>query len=137
MCGTNSHRNKSYKRRSHRHHGLRGLTSTSHYTDSYIVAEKETKILINDSLYCYNCGFTKNTDDSTYCIQCGTELLVCPISKMKFNYDDEVVQCTNCKFVFHKHHLDNWMTTKQSCPVCKKPAKQMTVGIMGKDEILV
>ena len=94
--------------------------------------QTETKIQVDtDHIYCHNCSFSQNTKGSTFCHQCGHELKVCPISKMKFSLTQEIVQCTNCNWIFHKPHMDSWMLKKQSCPVCKTSPYQMILGKVG------
>ncbi len=85
--------------------------------------------------FCLNCNFAKNIKEAKFCQQCGKELQTCPISKMNFSQGQEYVQCTNCKWVFHKTHIDNWMKTNQTCPICDAPPKLMNVGLVGSNPV--
>lgn len=85
--------------------------------------------------YCHNCSFSQNIKNAKFCQQCGIELLVCPISKMKFSINQEFVQCKNCKWIFHKPHMDKWMVKSNFCPICKGPPNQMIVGVTSVNPI--
>ena len=42
----------------------------------------------------------------------------CPICKLKIRKGQDVLGCPKCKTPFHYEHLFQWLTTKNSCPVC-------------------
>ena len=42
----------------------------------------------------------------------------CPICKLKIRKDQNVLGCPKCQTPFHYNHLFQWLTTKNSCPVC-------------------
>ena len=42
----------------------------------------------------------------------------CPICKLKIRKDQDVLGCPKCQTPFHYNHLFQWLTTKNSCPVC-------------------
>lgn len=86
--------------------------------------------------FCHNCNYSQNIKQAKFCQKCGVELLVCPISKMKFSINQEFVQCKNCKWVFHKTHMDKWMVKSNSCPICKNPPSQMIAGVISANSVI-
>lgn len=125
MCGTNR-RTRLISNQDYRTDEYQNRTQLRYQT------EKNVKFVVDANYtFCHNCNFSQNIKDAKFCQQCGNEIQTCPISKMKFSLNQEFVQCTNCKWMFHRQHLDNWMIKKRSCPICNGAPEDMTVGRIG------
>lgn len=42
----------------------------------------------------------------------------CGICKLVLTSDDNIVQCSKCKNLFHKEHIESWLQTNKQCPIC-------------------
>lgn len=45
----------------------------------------------------------------------------CGICKLAFTSGDIIIQCPNCKKLYHKEHLESWFQTNKHCPICDYP----------------
>lgn len=43
---------------------------------------------------------------------------ICMICKLSIDYLDMVYKCPKCENYFHENHLDEWLTSNYTCPVC-------------------
>lgn len=44
----------------------------------------------------------------------------CAICKLELREDQKIVQCMNCKTLFHEKHLRQWLKNNTKCPVCER-----------------
>ena len=44
----------------------------------------------------------------------------CMICKLDLREENEILQCPFCRSLFHKEHLEEWLTIKKTCPVCSQ-----------------
>lgn len=47
---------------------------------------------------------------------------ICPISQEKFKRKDLKKMCINCKNVFSKENIDEWLAIENKCPMCRSDA---------------
>jgi rRNA maturation endonuclease Nob1 len=130
MCGRNSRHNK---RRNHRFQP---------YEDQYYInpdRSVETQLApVISGVYCFGCGFNNPNNlekEIQFCQYCGLKFLTCPISKAKFELQDDFGQCASCFTVFHLHHIKLWLKTDQFCPICKNKTKELLIGEVGINTI--
>lgn len=45
----------------------------------------------------------------------------CAVCKLSIKKNKDILHCPNCKTLFHKDHLIDWLEQKNNCPICKKP----------------
>jgi hypothetical protein len=60
----------------------------------------------------------KNINLEQYILQLKIEGQSCSICKLVLEKKDTIVQCPNCKSLFHFEHMDYWLETDDNCPVC-------------------
>ena len=92
-----------------------------------------------DISYNYNIGYVTETNkDDISNISCSYELLdienyeyisnptndICPITRERFNNNQNVMMITSCKHIFNKSSLNRWITNNNTCPNCRSAIKQ-------------
>lgn len=71
---------------------------------------------------CPNCDF-EVVKDSLTCLNCDNEMPKCMICKDLLRKDQDFEECQNCKYHFHKDHIDKWIQILPKCPICKNDWK--------------
>ena len=82
----------------------------------------------------YNIGYiTEENKDDISNISCSYELLdidnyeyiqnpandICPITRERFNNNQNVMMITSCKHIFNKSSLNRWIINNNTCPTCR------------------
>ena len=46
---------------------------------------------------------------------------ICPVCTSEVADDAPTITCPHCGTVGHRHCLENWLSIRNSCPICKRP----------------
>ena len=45
---------------------------------------------------------------------------ICMVCKLQLKNAKDVLQCPRCESLYHRNHLEKWIKSKKSCPVCSQ-----------------
>ncbi len=101
------------------------VQNTTDFTQS--VREKIAEI--SKYYSCYQCGFPIEST-SQICPDCKSDVIKCAVCKLPISFGDEIGSCVLCETKGHLTHMQEWLKTQGTCPVCLQ--KLPVEGLMQK-----
>ena len=98
---------------------------------NYILNDNNYEEFINEAMNTQNETFDNPTDEYTmehlkrvtYDGSNYNESTTCPICKDRFEDCENCIELPNCKHLYHKECILPWLTSNNSCPVCRDIVK--------------